>query len=150
MSDQDSSRQDTTFLGPSGTQRMSGEKRKLPDPTPALADVITKAYLIRDHSNQGEAQRIALEQARTVVGREESDIVLDDSTVSSQHFAVERDDSGDFSIHDLGSSNGTALNGTEIRSAPLSSGDRIQAGKSGFVFRTIQTIPWDQSGESRD
>ncbi len=146
MSDQDSPKQDTTFLGPSGTQSMSGEKRKLPDPVPVLADLVTKAYLLRDHSNQGEASRIPLEQSRTVVGREDSDIVLDDSTVSSQHFAVERDDSGAFSIHDLGSSNGTALNGTEIQSAPLSSGDRIQAGKTGFVFRTIQTIPWDQSG----
>ena len=146
MSDQDSSRQDTAYLGPSGTQRMSGEKRTLPEPAPALSNLVTKAFLIRDLSVQGEPSRVPLEQPRNVVGRENSDIAIGDSTVSSQHFAIERDEDGAFTIHDLGSSNGTALNGTEIKSAPISSGDRIQAGNIGFVFRTLQTIPWDQSG----
>jgi pSer/pThr/pTyr-binding forkhead associated (FHA) protein len=114
------------------------------EPPAALSDVVTKAFLIRERTTQGEKSRIPIEQSRTVVGRESADIVVEDQTVSSQHFAIELGDDGQFTVQDLGSSNGTALNGTEIRTAPLESGDRIQAGKSGFIFRTIQTIPWNQ------
>jgi pSer/pThr/pTyr-binding forkhead associated (FHA) protein len=144
MSDQNPSRPDTTLLGPSGTQRMSNVKPRLPEPIPALSDVVVKAFLIREHTAQGQQSRIPLEQSRTVVGREDSDVLVDDQTVSSQHFAIECADNGQFSVQDLGSSNGTALNGTEVRTSFLVSGDRIQAGKTGFIFRTIQTIPWNQ------
>ena len=144
MTDQDPKEQETTYPGPSGTQRVSDENRKLPDPTPVLSSLLNKAYLIREHAGRGERPRIPIEAARSVVGREKADIVIDDQTISSQHFAIEQDENGDFSIHDLGSSNGTALNGSEVQSAPLTSGDRIQAGNSSFIFRTIKTIPWDQ------
>ena len=144
MNDENPTRQDTGYLGPSGTQRMSDEKRKLPDLNPALADIFDKAYLIREQSLQGEASRIELSPGRTVGGREDADIVVDDSTVSSHHFGIDVGEDGTFSIEDLGSSNGTVVNGREVQTSKLISGDRIQAGKSGFVFRTIQTIPWDQ------
>lgn len=144
MSDQNPTRPETGYLGPSGTQRLSEEKRKLPDLNPALADILDKAYLIREQSIQGENSRIELPPGRTVVGRENADIVVDDSTVSSHHFAIDVNDDGTFSVEDLGSSNGTALNGREVQTSNLTSGDRIQAGKSGFTFRTIQTIPWNQ------
>lgn len=144
MSDQNPQGQDPMTAGPSGTQRVSDESRPLPDPQPVLSNLLNKAFLIREHAGRGEKPRISIEGARSVVGREKADIVIDDQTISSQHFAIEHNQDGEFSIHDLGSSNGTALNGSEIESAPLKSGDRIQAGKTTFVFRTIQTIPWNQ------
>jgi len=143
MNDQNPEGREKMHAGPSGTQRVTEEGRKLPDPTPVLGSLVNKAYLIREHAGRGERPRIPIEGARVVVGREKSDIVIDDQTISSQHFAIEHNENGEFSIHDLGSSNGTALNGSEIESAPVKSGDRIQAGKSTFVFRTIQTIPWN-------
>ena len=143
MNDEDSSRQHTEQLGPSGTQRLSNEKSKKPEPPAALADVIVKAYLLRQRAGQGEKGRIPIEGDRIVVGREESDVNIDDDTVSNQHFAIEFL-AGNYTLVDLGSSNGTAVNGAEVQSAPLTTGDRIQAGKASFIFRTIQTIPWTE------
>ena len=147
MSEENVKREETSFVGPSGTQRVSQENHKLPDPTPVLSELVEKAYLIREKAGKGERPRIPIDKDHCVVGRETADIVIDDATVSSRHFAIERSETGEFTLQDLGSSNGTALNGAEIQRAPLTSGDRIQAGKSSFVFRTIQTIPW---GQSRD
>lgn len=145
MSDEERNHQETPFLGPSGTQRVGQAKPKLPDPTPVLSDLVEKAYLIRDRAGKGERSRIPIDKDHCVVGRETADIIIDDPTISSRHFAVERSETGEFTLQDLGSSNGTALNGSEVQRAPLTSGDRIQAGKSSFVFRTIQTIPWSES-----
>ena len=145
MSDQEPPRQNPTLLGPSGTQRLSNDKAKTPEPVPLLSELLTKAFLIRDRTGQGEQARVPLAKSRTVVGRESSDIVIDDETISSQHFAIEYGEDGSYTIQDLGSSNGTAVNGSEIQTAILTSGDRIQVGKTGFVFRTIQTIPWTES-----
>ncbi len=76
----------------------------------------------------------------TVVGRQEGDIVVDDPSVSSRHFQVEERD-GQFVLRDLGSSNGTFLNDRMVRTAPLQSGDRIQAGSTLFTFSVRHTIP---------
>lgn len=143
MTEDDSSRQHPTQLGPSGTQRLSSEKPKKPQPPAVMADVIVKAYLLRQRAGQGEQSRIPIEGDRIVVGREDADVNVNDDTVSSQHFAIEFL-AGAYTLVDLGSSNGTAVNGTEVQSAPLTTGDRIQAGKASFVFRTIQTIPWSE------
>jgi pSer/pThr/pTyr-binding forkhead associated (FHA) protein len=57
-------------------------------------------------------------------------IVLDDTFVSQVHARVFRRD-GDVYVEDLGSRNGTTLNGKPLSSAqPLSRGDRIQFGRT--------------------
>ncbi len=86
----------------------------------------------------------ALREGKTVVGREGADIVASDQTLSAQHFEIENRNQ-EFFIRDLGSTNGTQLNGetlTEV--AQLKNGDRITAGKTTFVFRTLETIPWNR------
>jgi len=145
MSDQDPSRQNPALLGPSGTQRLNNDKPKTPEPAPVLSELMTKAFLIRDRTGQGEQARVPLAKSRTVVGRGSADVIIDDETISSQHFAIEHGEDGSYTIQDLGSSNGTVVNGSEIQTATLTSGDRIQVGKTGLVFRTIQTIPWSES-----
>ncbi len=76
----------------------------------------------------------------TVVGRQVGDLVVDDPSISARHFQIE-ERGGQFYLRDLGSSNGTFLNDREVRSAPLQSGDRIQAGSTLFTFSVRHTIP---------
>ncbi len=57
----------------------------------------------------------------------ENDLVLDDETVSRAHFEIVRDGKG-WLARDLGSTNGTFLDGAEIREAYVRSGSMISAG----------------------
>ena len=73
--------------------------------------------------------QFALHQAVTTAGRgPRSGIFLDDLTVSRHHaeFHLER---GELQVVDIGSLNGTYVNGQPIDSAVLSNGDEIQMGK---------------------
>ncbi len=68
------------------------------------------------------------------VGRNpDSDVFLDDVTVSRQHAEIRRE-GAEFSIHDRGSLNGTYLNRELAESAKLGSGDELQIGKFRLVF----------------
>ena len=80
--------------------------------------------------------RFLLDQAITSAGRHpDSDIFLDDVTVSRRH-AEFRLDGSEFRIVDMGSLNGTYVNGEPIDSAELTNGDEIQMGKFRLVFLT--------------
>lgn len=63
----------------------------------------------------------------------ESEIFLDDITVSRRHVEFERTASG-YDIVDVGSLNGTYLNRERIERAPLHNGDEMQIGKFRVVF----------------
>src|SRR3954471_4540265 len=80
--------------------------------------------------------RFLLDRDTTTVGRHpESDIFLDDVTVSRRHAEFIRD--GDaFSVRDVGSLNGTYLNRERIESSPLAGGDEVQIGKFRLVYFT--------------
>jgi pSer/pThr/pTyr-binding forkhead associated (FHA) protein len=80
----------------------------------------------------GEARR--LERFRTVLGRRNADIVLDDHDVSRQHAVLERYGER-YLVRDLGSTNGTWVNGRKVEVEMLHSGDVIQVGDSTLVFR---------------
>jgi pSer/pThr/pTyr-binding forkhead associated (FHA) protein len=72
--------------------------------------------------------------AVVTIGRHpESDVFLDDITVSRRHVEV-RHNEGAFWAHDVGSLNGTYLNRERIDAAPLSSGDELQVGKFRLLF----------------
>ncbi len=80
--------------------------------------------------------RFALESDLVKAGRHpESDIFLDDITVSRRHAELLRDGQGDgYSVRDVGSLNGTYLNRERIDQAPLHNGDELQIGKFKLVF----------------
>ena len=65
--------------------------------------------------------------------RPDSDIFLDDITVSRHHALIEKVRQ-EYVIKDLESLNGTYLNGKIINESRLNNGDRIQIGKYIFLF----------------
>ena len=82
--------------------------------------------------NRGE--RFLLDQNETSIGRApESDIFLDDVTVSRKHASISRTN-GNFIITDLGSLNGTYVNGSVVSSINLNDADEIQIGKFRMHF----------------
>lgn len=68
----------------------------------------------------------------------ESDIFLDDVTVSRQHVEFRRV-GATYSLVDLGSLNGTYVNGQRVREAVLAGGDDVQIGKFRMTYRVGDT-----------
>lgn len=79
---------------------------------------------------------IALDGPRVAVGRApDNDVVVDDSTASRHHLVFERLAAG-WSVRDLGSTNGTQVNGEPLStSRPLYRDDQILAGRTKIVYR---------------
>ena len=76
-----------------------------------------------------------LTQTRTVIGRRATNtLVLDDLTVSGEH-AVLMAGQQDVVIQDLGSRNGTLVNGAPVARALLNDGDSIDIGIYRLVYR---------------
>jgi hypothetical protein len=70
-----------------------------------------------------------------IVGREESDLEIEDTTVSRRHAAFRPTDEG-VELEDLGSTNGTFVNGARIDSpVSLQPGDFVSIGNSTFEVR---------------
>ena len=75
-----------------------------------------------------------LEAPRTTAGRHpDSDIFLDDITVSRRHAVIERDADG-FTVRDAGSLNGTYVNRERVDNARLRTGDELQIGRFRLSF----------------
>jgi pSer/pThr/pTyr-binding forkhead associated (FHA) protein len=70
----------------------------------------------------------------TVIGRSsECDIRLDDANASRRHAEVRRIGDG-YSVVDLGSTNGTEVNGQRIQETALMNGDVISVGTTRITF----------------
>lgn len=66
----------------------------------------------------------------TSIGRHpDSDVFLDDITVSRRHAEITVDPLGQFSIRDTGSMNGTYVDGTQVTTAVIREGSQIQIGR---------------------
>ena len=78
--------------------------------------------------------RFLLDQDVTTAGRHpDSDIFLDDVTVSRRHAEFRRE-AGGFVVHDVGSLNGTYVNRQRIDVATLAGGDEVQVGKFRLLY----------------
>jgi hypothetical protein len=85
-----------------------------------------------------DGRAIALTRAVTVVGRSgDVDIPLDDAGVSRRHAEIHLAD-GRARVVDLGSTNGTFVDGERVTSADLHDGSTITVGRSRFTFRLGQ------------
>jgi pSer/pThr/pTyr-binding forkhead associated (FHA) protein len=78
--------------------------------------------------------RFLIDKDVTTAGRHpESDIFLDDVTVSRRHAEFRRKD-GQFHVHDVGSLNGTYVNRQRVDETLLTNGDELQIGKFKLTF----------------
>jgi pSer/pThr/pTyr-binding forkhead associated (FHA) protein len=92
----------------------------------------TALLVVKRGPNAGS--RFLLDKDVTTVGRHpDSDIFLDDVTVSRRHAEFVRAEHG-FAVKDVGSLNGTYLNRERIDESVLSGGDEVQIGKFRLVY----------------
>jgi FhaA, N-terminal domain/FHA domain len=93
------------------------------------AEVSTRAVVSLDD------RRYVLEGPRATLGRsKDADCVLRDPNVSRHHAELRRSPSGEWTIADLGSTNGVKVNDRRVGSTRLSSGDRVTLGTTTFRF----------------
>jgi pSer/pThr/pTyr-binding forkhead associated (FHA) protein len=102
------------------------------EPTQATKDDPV-ARLVLDAA--GDRRDFILGADHALLGRAAAcHIVLGDETVSRSHARIERQPGGGFSIEDLGTPNGTFVNGTRVQRTTLADGDTIGLGKSTLRF----------------
>lgn len=93
--------------------------------------------VVRRGPNSGS--RFLLDSDLTTAGRHpQSDIFLDDVTVSRRHVEFRRGPDGTFTVADVGSLNGTYVNRERIDQVALNNGDEVQIGKYRLVFYASQ------------
>ncbi len=81
-----------------------------------------------------DGRRVTVGSEALVIGRLPGcDVVLADSNVSRRHAEVRRRGDGVF-VTDLGSTNGTRVNGAPVREQLLASGDEISVGSTKLIF----------------
>lgn len=121
-----------------GSHQAASVAEPIPVPQTALFDQdqqqnkqANTPYLI----NVTTDRSFPLSNSRVLLGRATNcDIVLDDLNASRTHAEVFRESPGVWGLADLGSTNGTLVNGKHIASVLLNNGDRITIGTTTFVF----------------
>lgn len=82
----------------------------------------------------GAGSRYLLDTDKVLAGRHpDSDIFLDDITVSRRHAEFRRGANG-YAVHDVGSLNGSYVNRDRIDDAELQNGDEVRIGKFRLVY----------------
>ncbi|MGO2518725.1 MAG: FhaA domain-containing protein [Microbacterium sp.] len=84
-----------------------------------------------------DGRRHSLNRARSVIGRgSDADITISDAGSSRKHVEILWDGERAM-MRDLGSTNGTKVNGQKVREAPLPTDTTITIGRTDLVFRVI-------------
>lgn len=120
-----------TGAAPETIERASGASALEASALEALAP--GSALLVVSHGpNAGS--RFLLDTDAVTVGRHpDSDIFLDDITVSRRHAEFQREAAG-YAVRDVGSLNGTYVNRKRVDAAALVGGDEVQIGKYRLVY----------------
>jgi pSer/pThr/pTyr-binding forkhead associated (FHA) protein len=115
---------DNSIVG-NAAQTDSGADALIAEPA-----VAPSAYLL----GSGGQQFVLRSAATTRIGRAlDNDIIVGDASVSRHHASIEYRNGG-FLVRDLGSQNGTWMDGKRVTEALLSSGDALRLGDAFFTF----------------
>ena len=94
-----------------------------------------------------KGRRYELPDAPALVGRESRSLPLSDNTVSRRHCDLVPSPAGEWVVRDLGSANGTWVNGGRVlTTAPLKIGDQLRVGRTLMVFGAQPGISRTSSG----
>ena len=94
----------------------------------------TATLLLAVHSGPAAGTLVALRRGQFRIGRRGAEIVIPDAALSREHARLDVSDS-DVTIVDLGSANGTSVDGRKVRSAPVTTLSLIRCGESTMSLR---------------
>jgi hypothetical protein len=121
-----------------------GPRKKSAPPRPAVASTpppgtrksrkVPREIVV--HPPSGRPQVHQLGGHGAIIGRSsQAAVVIEDVYASDEHAEILPDDGG-WSVRDLGSTNGTYLNGAKVtRPTPLAAGDQLRLGKTNVEVR---------------
>ena len=117
--------------GAAGNQTVRFNDAMAPQPAMAGRHMPHQPRLIDLTTNRS----FPLAKDRILLGRAlSSDIAIEDLNVSRTHAEIRQEAANAWSIADLGSTNGTLVNGRHIASVMLQEGDRVTVGTTTFLF----------------
>jgi pSer/pThr/pTyr-binding forkhead associated (FHA) protein len=100
----------------------------------SLTNISRGTAILVLRGGEGEGDHYVLSSPLTNIGRHaDSDISLDDITVSRRHCEITSENSR-FIVRDVGSLNGTYVNQKRVDVIELTQGDELQIGKFHLVF----------------
>ena len=89
----------------------------------------------------GRGTRFQIGRQRVGIGRSsENSVRIGDSEASRFHAAIQWQGSG-FTLTDLGSANGTLLNGVRVGTSPVVDGDQLQVASTLLAFQVYSATP---------
>jgi pSer/pThr/pTyr-binding forkhead associated (FHA) protein len=127
----------TSTISLTGIEALEGDRAEALSPADqaAVEALPPGSALLIVQRGPDSGSRFLLDKDMTTAGRHpDSDIFLDDVTVSRRHAEFRRTPTGGFLVRDVGSLNGTYVNRDRIDEAVLSGGDEVQIGKYRLVF----------------
>lgn len=124
--------------------KLTGD-RSLPDGLVQIDSVNVKGSVTWAPVLDIGGKRYPITQARTVIGRgTEADITINDTGTSRKHVEILWDGNAG-QARDLGSTNGSKLNGQSFRQAALAPDSVIEIGRTRIVFRVVAQSGPDSS-----
>lgn len=121
----------TAMIGDSGKTRVLGGSSNL-------------RAILRFREGAANHTEYEITQNEVILGRDKTcQIILTDKKASRNHTAIRRTGAA-FTIHDLGSGNGTYVNGVRIKEQELSGDDTIRIGDTEFKFSAV-SLDYEQN-----
>jgi len=112
---------------------------KLSPQTPEAANLVPMLTVLTGNSKGKTFDLSSKDEFR--IGRRAEDVesaildlILDETTVSVEHAVIRRLSQSEFEVEDLGSTNGTRVNGEKVKQRALNSGDEIELGEAKLKF----------------
>ncbi len=106
------------------------------------ASPVTPGWILTSAGEKPVILRLASGSAKTVGRTSQADFMVDAALVSRLHCKLTANRGGDLEVEDLGSTNGTLVNGQRVERGPLMPGDTLSIGRLEFsVARSTQGAP---------
>ena len=102
-----------------------------------------------ERKQPGAPRALAGAQVLHIGRASDNDVVLDHEQVSKRHARVTISREGIAFVSDLGSTNGTYVNGYPVRNARLASGGEVRIGPYRFVYTGTELVRYDESKSIR-
>ena len=105
-----------------------------------------RGFIVSETPEEGTRRTLIV--SSVIIGRSaDCDVAISDSAASRHHVEVQATDEG-FVWKDLGSTNGTLINGRQVQSGELKDGDRLRIGETELVFELEEIVATGESEES--